>query len=333
MASLSLPALKGRGVSWNPPNRFERLHVERDGWDDPDDPPPETVFLADATRSILSFNESPDVGMDVGINPYRGCAHGCSYCLAPDTPVLHADMVWRPIGDVTRGDVLVGFDEYPEPGRTRKLRPAVVEHVWWSRKATRRLVTAEADVFTTDNHRWLQAKNFRWSRTTQLTPGSSLRKLPLLGAEQDSRDYRRGYLVGLTIGDGTFRYEPGQRSDKRGFPPAYWRVAMIDVEPLVRAATYLKDFGVHLAPRRFSPGHGRPDLTKLETRRLGNLSTIHGLLTKKGHGRDHARGFLAGFFDAEGHNGTSLRVFQVDLDVLARVQEYGRRLGFDFHPD
>jgi len=59
--------------------------VEREGWTDPDDPPPETVFLRDATRSILSFNESPDVGFDVGVNPYRGCAHGCSYCFARPT--------------------------------------------------------------------------------------------------------------------------------------------------------------------------------------------------------------------------------------------------------
>lgn len=85
MASLPLPTLRGRGVSWNPPNRFERLHVDRNGWTDPDDPSPETVLLQDATRSILSFNESPDVGFDVGINPYRGCAHGCSYCFARPT--------------------------------------------------------------------------------------------------------------------------------------------------------------------------------------------------------------------------------------------------------
>lgn len=85
MASLPLPALRGRGVSWNPPNRFEPFHVERDGWTDPDDPTPDTVLLADATRSILSFNDSPDVGMDVGINPYRGCSHGCAYCYARPT--------------------------------------------------------------------------------------------------------------------------------------------------------------------------------------------------------------------------------------------------------
>jgi len=82
---LSLPTLHGRGASWNPPNRFERLHVDRRGWTDPDDPAPETELLEDATRSILAHNDSPDVGFDVGINPYRGCSHGCAYCYARPT--------------------------------------------------------------------------------------------------------------------------------------------------------------------------------------------------------------------------------------------------------
>lgn len=85
MSAYPLPVLRGRAASWNPQNRFERLHVDREGWSDPDDPPPQTVLLHDATRSILARNDSPDVGFDVGINPYRGCEHGCSYCYARPT--------------------------------------------------------------------------------------------------------------------------------------------------------------------------------------------------------------------------------------------------------
>jgi DNA repair photolyase len=84
MSAHDLPVLKGRGVGWNPPNRFERLHVEPDGWEE-DEVPPRTELLRDATRSILAFNDSPDVGFDVGINPYRGCSHGCVYCYARPT--------------------------------------------------------------------------------------------------------------------------------------------------------------------------------------------------------------------------------------------------------
>ncbi len=88
-SSFELPVVRGRGVGWNPPNRFERISVELElAQDDPEgDPPPlpETVLLRDRTRSILARNDSPDVGFDVGINPYRGCSHGCVYCYARPT--------------------------------------------------------------------------------------------------------------------------------------------------------------------------------------------------------------------------------------------------------
>lgn len=75
--------LRGRGTSANPTNRFELVHYEPDPEMPADDrPAPATVFLRDATRSIIASNDSPDVGFDVSINPYRGCEHGCVYCFA-----------------------------------------------------------------------------------------------------------------------------------------------------------------------------------------------------------------------------------------------------------
>ncbi|MEE2845788.1 MAG: PA0069 family radical SAM protein [Gemmatimonadota bacterium] len=84
-SSQALPVLHGRGTPWNPPNRFERLHVDRDGWTDPDDPLRQTQLLNETTRSILAYNDSPDVGFKVGINPYHGCEHACAYCYARPT--------------------------------------------------------------------------------------------------------------------------------------------------------------------------------------------------------------------------------------------------------
>ena len=76
-------AIPGRGASLNPPNRFEKLHVEADP-DCPAEerPHPRTEFYYDATESLLAKNDSPDVGFMYGVNSYRGCEHGCSYCFA-----------------------------------------------------------------------------------------------------------------------------------------------------------------------------------------------------------------------------------------------------------
>ena len=77
----------GRGALSNPEGRFESLRVERLVDDSNDDeagelPPLETTVTAEHARSILTRNESPDIGFDVSINPYRGCEHGCVYCYA-----------------------------------------------------------------------------------------------------------------------------------------------------------------------------------------------------------------------------------------------------------
>jgi DNA repair photolyase len=81
--SASPPAIPSRGAGFNPPNRFEKLHLERDeDWNPDEDPLPRTQFLRDRTRTIITYNDSPDVGFEASINPYRGCEHGCIYCYA-----------------------------------------------------------------------------------------------------------------------------------------------------------------------------------------------------------------------------------------------------------
>lgn len=53
-------------------------------WDEPE-PLPRTQFLRDASKSIISYNDSPDLGFRASVNPYRGCEHGCAYCFARPT--------------------------------------------------------------------------------------------------------------------------------------------------------------------------------------------------------------------------------------------------------
>src|SRR3954453_13546134 len=85
------PAIHGRGASWSPANRFEKLHVDLGDEDvvQPDaeheDRPRRTEYYRDATKTIIARNQSPDVGFETSINPYRGCEHGCIYCFARPT--------------------------------------------------------------------------------------------------------------------------------------------------------------------------------------------------------------------------------------------------------
>ncbi len=85
---MDLIKIRGRGVAENPPNRFERLTVELEPASaDADDPAPgkQTHYFRDHTRIIIAHNQSPDVGFDYSLNPYRGCSHGCAYCYARPT--------------------------------------------------------------------------------------------------------------------------------------------------------------------------------------------------------------------------------------------------------
>ncbi|MFL1464194.1 PA0069 family radical SAM protein [Roseococcus sp. DSY-14] len=144
----SLPprAERGRGALSNPANRFEAASAEAfdDGWGTwlEDLPPLRTELIREASRKALTFNDSPDLGFDRSLNPYRGCEHGCVYCFArpshaylgfspgldfeakllfkPDMPAILEKELARP-GYVPR-TVTLGANTDPYQPIERKLR-------------------------------------------------------------------------------------------------------------------------------------------------------------------------------------------------------------------
>jgi DNA repair photolyase len=79
---------RGRGAQSNASGRYEPLAriAFDDGWRSLDELPPfKTQVTIDSTRKIITRNDSPDIGFDRSINPYRGCEHGCVYCFARPT--------------------------------------------------------------------------------------------------------------------------------------------------------------------------------------------------------------------------------------------------------
>jgi DNA repair photolyase len=89
------PSRKGRGTVWAIAHRFEGQQRQAldDGWGGAEaaaqqvqeEPAPATQIIEERAQRILSSNDSPDIGFDLSVNPYRGCEHGCIYCYARPT--------------------------------------------------------------------------------------------------------------------------------------------------------------------------------------------------------------------------------------------------------
>ncbi len=148
----------GRGAAANPKNRFEKIGVEPAETED--EPRPETVYLRDRSRSIIATNSSPDIGFDASINPYRGCSHGCVYCMGGDTPILMSDGTTRRLEDVRVADEIYGTVErgaYRIYAKTR-----VLDH-WSVTKPAIRVTLADGTrLVAGGDHRFLTDRGWKF---------------------------------------------------------------------------------------------------------------------------------------------------------------------------
>src|SRR5258706_2738872 len=147
----------GRGAATNRANRFEPLIVDRE------EPGPDrlaTQLLADKSRTVIARNDSPDIGFDTSVNPYRGCEHGCIYCLDGDTPILMGDGTHRPLRAVQVGDAIFGTERR---GSSRQLvRKRVLVHWETSRPALAVTLADGTRLVAGPDHRFLTAGGWKF---------------------------------------------------------------------------------------------------------------------------------------------------------------------------
>ena len=245
-------SIVGRGAAGNPKNRFERIEVEPDpGELEGDEPRPETVYLRDHSRSIIARNDSPDIGFDASINPYRGCSHGCVYCMAGDTPILMADGRTRPLQEVRVGDEIYGT---VRRGSYRRYEKTVVLAHWSVRKPAYRITLGDGtSLVASGDHRFLTERGWKFVTGTgskavcrpHLTTNNKLMGTGMFASPPEKdRDYKLGYLCGIVRGDGHLGIYSYNRAGRVNKSVAYqFRLALADEEALKRTSCYLLELG------------------------------------------------------------------------------------------
>jgi DNA repair photolyase len=139
-----------------PPGRFDKLTqtLEHDGWYEEEAPGKrQTTVTPEPARSIISRNQSPDICFSQSINPYRGCEHGCIYCIGGDTRVAMADGTTKPLADIRVGDSIIGTE--PVATSRRFVATTVRDH-WSVERIAWRVTLRNGTSFTTSaDHRFL----------------------------------------------------------------------------------------------------------------------------------------------------------------------------------
>ena len=323
---------KGRGSTLNPEGRFESLRREAfdDGWDTPlpDEPSrPRTTVTPERAKSLIQRNESPDVPFTFSINPYRGCEHGCIYCMAGDTPILMGDGRTRPLSDLRVGDVVYGTAR--QGWYRRYVKARVLAH-WRTIKPAYRIALADGTSLVAGaDHRFLTERGWKFVTGTHACGGQQRPCLTtcnkLMGTSgfaepvEQNGDYRLGYLCGLVRGDGllaSYRYARagGEHGDQHQF-----RLALCDSEALQRAREYLMGWEVSTQEFLFQRAMAnRRPIQAIRTHARPSVERIRELVAWPGEpSLEWYGGFLAGIFDAEGsYSQGILRISNTDQEII-----------------
>ncbi|MCZ7439935.1 intein-containing Rv2578c family radical SAM protein [Micromonospora sp. WMMC241] len=265
------------------------------------------------------------------VNPYRGCSHACTYCLAGDTPILMADGRTRPISELEPGDRIYGTQRR---GAYRHYVVTTVLDKWSTVKPAHRVTLADGTTLVASgDHRFLTERG--WKHVTGSMRGGARRPYltthnRLLGtgrfavAPKRSADYHRGYLHALvrwperprrqrpphddTAPPDVLNHRQPAHAEATGAHRSF-RLATTEAEAVERAERFLAETGV--AVERVA-GRAARRSTVVRVVRPADAGAVAALVRPPDEPTDDwLLGFLAGSFDAGGN--CSRGVFRIGV--------------------
>jgi len=256
------------------------------------------------------------------------------FCPTVDTLVLLSDLTWKKAGTLTVGDELVGVEEIPITPY-RKFVLSKVQKVRISNGECFKISTNKGIHVGSKQHLFLCRiggdqivwKNFVKTDKRYKAP-KFLKYLFQPTNYQNTKDYQLGYVRGYFDGDGSV----GKKWYQKSGWVRWWDIASVDREGLNFIQQTLQMIGIKLFVRPFNHG-SKSKNAKLEfsigTHNKQVIKSLKKLLVVR-NTKEFKRGYLAGFFDAEGTR-EQITIYNQNVKLLKRIQKYAATFGFKFH--
>ena len=299
------------------------------------------TFYEVHARSIINHvPEASRMPFRYTINPYRGCSHGCVYCLGGDTPILMGDGRLEPLADVRPGDEIYGT---VRSGNYRWYVKTGVKAQWSTVKPAYRVTLEDGtELVTSGDHRLLSDRGWKYvtgseqgaDRRPHLTLNNKLMGTGQFATGPDKgADYQDGYLCGMIRGDGHLGSYAYARPGRAHGNVHRFRLALVDMEALHRTREYLLERGISTREFLFQEAVGgfKP-IFAIRTSALAHVNAIGELVRWPTEpALEWSKGFLAGIFDAEGsYSGGILRMSNTDLGIVDQIASALNRFAFQY---
>ena len=300
----------------------------------------QTTVTEERARSIIARNDSPDIPFEQSVNPYRGCEHGCVYCLSGDTLILMGDGITRPLAEVRKGDVL--FGTVRKGWYRRYVKSRVLAH-WSVIKPASRITLEDGTCLVAGpDHRFLTERGWKFvtgtesgrARRPHLTTNNKLMGTgAFASAVLKDGNYQLGYLSGMIRGDALLASYHYERSGRTNADQHRFRLALCDHEALQRTDEYLRNWQIRTREFVFQKATaGRRAMHAIRASARLDVEQIRELIAwPHAPSREWSAGFLAGIFDAEGSFSEGvLRVSNTDQEIIAWLERCLKAFGFRY---